>query len=103
MKPERPTAPVVSFRLKPDEVRLLAERAERLGVSPNELARYHVIEALFSAVHLAELGAALSAVHEQSQGLRQELALSVEALLASAGEVNEKQAKSWVQTNLNRS
>jgi hypothetical protein len=102
MKPERPTAPVVSFRLKPDEVRLLAERADRLGVSPNELARFYVIEAMFAAVHLTELGAALAAVHEQSQGLRQDLSLSVEAMLASAGEVNEKQAKSWVQTNLNR-
>ena len=68
MKPERPTSPVVSFRLKPDEVRLLAERAERLGVSPNELARYYVIEAIFAAVHLAELALEFAVAHLKPGG-----------------------------------
>ena len=74
MKPDRPTCSVICFRLKPEEIRLLAERADRLGMTPNELARHHIIEAIFSTMHLAEQGADLSAVQEQSLGLRLDLA-----------------------------
>ena len=102
MKPNRPSSPITSFRLEPDEARVLAERAARLGVSPHELARHYVVEALAASGELAALSAALDALHLDVRGLRQDLTLSVEALLASAGEVNEKQAHAWVEASLNR-
>ena len=102
MKGTRQGSPNISFRLQPDEIHVLAERAARLGVSRHELARHYVVEALAAAEELAAVGAAVSALHHEMLGLRQDLALSVEALLASAGEVSEKQAHTWVEASLNR-
>lgn len=101
-KARRQPTPVTSFRLDPDELELLAERAAHLGVSPHELARHYVVEALVASEELAAVGAAVNALLYQMQGLRQDLAFSVEALLASAGEVNDEQARGWVAANLNR-
>ena len=101
-KPKRQSSPITSFRLEPDEAELLSERAARLGVSPHELARHYVVEALVASEELAAIGTAVNALLQEMHGLRQDLALSVEALLASAGEVSEKQARAWVQASLNR-
>ena len=102
LKPNRQSSPITSFRLEPDEAELLSERAARLGVSPHELARHYVVEALVASEELAAIGTAVNALLQEMHGLRQDLALSVEALLASAGEVSEKQAHSWVEASLNR-
>jgi len=101
-KANRPSSPITSFRLEPDEAELLSERAARLGVSPHELARHYVVEALVASEELAAIGTAVNALLQEMHGLRQDLALSVEALLASAGEVSEKQAHTWVEASLNR-
>jgi hypothetical protein len=92
----------IGFRLELDQAGLLAERAARLGVSPHELARYYVVESLLAAEELAAVGNAVGIVHQQMQQLNKDLALAVEALLASAGRVSEKQARDWVKTMLNR-
>lgn len=101
-KAKRQSSPITSFRLEPDEAELLSERAARLGVSPHELARHYVVEALVASEELAAVGAAVNTLLYEMQELRQDLALSVEALLASAGKVNGKQAHGWVEANLNR-
>lgn len=101
-KAKRQSSPITSFRLEPDEAELLSERAARLGVSPHELARHYVVEALVASEELAAIGAAANTLLYEMQGLRQDFALSVEALLASAGEISEKQAHGWVEANLNR-
>ncbi len=101
-KTKRQSSPITSFRLEPDEAELLSERAARLGVSPHELARHYVVEALVASEELAAIGTSVNALLQGMHGLRQDLTLSVEALLASAGEVSEKQAHSWVEASLNR-
>jgi predicted transcriptional regulator len=101
MKPAALT--VISFRLDPELARPLEQQARRLGVSPHELARHLVTEALTATEQLAALGAAVTALHQAMQGLRENLALSVEALLASAGEVEAREARAWVEANLNGS
>lgn len=101
-KTKRQSSPITSFRLEPDEAELLSERAARLGVSPHELARHYVVEALVASEELAAIGTAVNALLQEMHGLRQDLTLSVEALLASAGEVSEKQAHAWVGASLNR-
>ncbi len=101
LKTNRPSSPIISFRLEPDAAQLLSERAARLGVSPHELARHYVVEALVASEALAAIGAAVNALLKEFYGLRQDLALSVEALLASAGEVSEPQAHAWVEASLN--
>jgi hypothetical protein len=101
-KAKRQSSPITSFRLEPDEAELLSERAARLGVSSHELARHYVVEALVASEELAAIGTAVNALLHQMHSLRQDLALSVEALLASAGEVSEKQAHAWVEASLNR-
>jgi len=102
MKTESQIRAAIGFRLEPEQARLLAERAGRLGVSPHELARYYVVESLLASEELAAVGNAVGALHQQVQRLKQDLALAVEALLASAGQVSEKQARAWVEASLNR-
>ena len=92
----------IGFRLEPEAAEALAERANCLKVSPHDLARYYVVEALAASQHLTGMGIAMQALNRELNGLRADLALSVEALLASAGEVGEKQARAWVEGTLNR-
>ena len=96
------SSPVISFRLEPEHASLLSERAARLGVSPHEMARHYVSEALVASEEMAALAAAVNAGLYQLQEMRQDLALSVKALLVSAGRVGKAQAHTWVEETLNR-
>ena len=81
--------------------RVLADRALRLGVSPHELARYYVIEALEDSEERAAIREALLALRKDIQEARQDVAVSTEALLATAGKVSASEAKAWTKQNVN--
>ena len=102
MNTQTQTRTQIGFRLEPEAAEALAERADCLKVSPHDLARYYVVEALAASQHLSAMGVAIQTLNQELDGLRGDLALSVEALLASAGEVSEKQARAWVEGTLNR-
>jgi len=92
----------IGFRLEQELADVLAERARALGVSPNELARHYLVEAMGLDGELHSLVSGVTALHHQIKALRQDLSLGVEALLASAGQVTEKEARAWVESSLNR-
>ncbi len=98
----KPPSTMIGFRLDEAAADVLTARAGRLGVSPHELARQYVVEALQLGEHLAAIDQRLEALHERAQSLQEDLVLAVEALLASAGQVTEKQAREWVKTNLSQ-
>jgi hypothetical protein len=98
----KPPNTMIGFRLDEAAAEVLTARAELLGVSPHELARHYVVEALQLGEHLAAIDQGLEALHERAQSLQEDLALGIEALLASAGQVTEKQAREWVKTSLNQ-
>jgi hypothetical protein len=94
------TPATIGFRLDEPNRRLLAERAHQLGVSPHELARHEVINALRQGDGLAELAEAVVTLEATLRQLREDVATVAEALLVSAGHVPPDQAREWVQTNL---
>lgn len=107
---------VISFRLDSHQWGQMCERAQALELSAHALARFYVTEALLTSTQMADLGTAvhelhvelqelLSAVHQlhaELRGQRADLALGVQALLASAGKSTAKEAKTWVEQSLNR-
>lgn len=93
---------VIGFRLEPELAEALAQQAKALGVSPHELARHYLVEAMGLAGELHSLVSGVTALHHQIQAFRHDLSLGVEALLASAGQVTEKDARAWVESSLNR-
>ena len=94
-----PASVTVGFRLEEEPLRALAERAARLNLSPHELAREYVLEALSEADERRALREAVGALHQQYDVLREDMALMAEALLISAGKVSEKEARDWVKRN----
>lgn len=102
MKSRAPESQVISFRVDAEEFRILAARAASLGVSPHALARFYVSEALLAAMQLSDLGSAVLALQTEVAGQRGDLALSMQALLSSAGKTSAKEAEAWVEKCLNR-
>lgn len=116
MNKPRPEPQVISFRLDSQHWERMCERAQALELSTHALARFYVTEALMASTQMADLGTALhelhvelqqllSAVHQlhaELKGQRADLALGVQALLASAGKSTAKEAKAWVEQSLNR-
>ncbi len=99
-QPERLTPATIGFRLDPDSSRVLAERAARLGVSPHDLARHYVVELLHEREERAALRAAFEQLHQNLQQFRSDFAFAVEAVLTSAGQVPEDEARTWVKKSL---
>lgn len=91
----------VGFRL-PDEAsrRLLMEQAARLEVSEHSLARDYVMEMLYDRGEREALREAVSLLHREIGELRKDLVVVAEALLTSAGNVKEGDAREWVEENL---
>ena len=94
MEPRTPGA--ICFRLDEKSFRALAHRADRLGVSSHELARSYVLQLLEEAQERAAWRAAAAELHHALVDLREHLALSVEALLVTAGKVDKADARAWV-------
>ncbi len=92
----------ITFRLLDDNLRqVLGERAKRMRLSPHELARVYVAEALAQAEERAALRAAVKTLRDELNKLRADFAFAVCALLTSAGTVSEEKAKAWVEESLN--
>jgi hypothetical protein len=90
----------VGFRMDDERYGELSERAKNLGVSPHELARQYVIEVLSEGEERTALREAVNALIEHVREARKDIGLSTEALLASAGTLDEKEARDWKQKNL---
>lgn len=99
--PRKRRVSTIGFRLEAQEIAILSERAEKLGVSPHELARSYVLELLGASEERTALREGVVTLHNVIGLLREDLALSVEALLISAGKVSEEQARKWAEENLN--
>lgn len=104
---ELPAPDTIGFRLDESSGQVLLERAQRLGLSPHELAREYVLEHLQeteerSALRQAfqELHQIVQELHGAQQQFRSDFAFAIEALLASAGKVSPEEARGWVAKSL---
>ena len=89
----------IGFRLDDECRRVLGARAARLGVSAHELARQYVIEMLEAGEERAALREAVTRLHDQLTELREDVAVTAEVLLVSAGKVKEADAREWADEN----
>jgi len=100
-KVAKPTArTTIGFRVDEELFAELTRRAKALGVSPHELARHYVMELLSAEEERTALRETVNAVGQHMIEIRKDIALAVEALLSSAGTLDEKQAHQWTQRNL---
>lgn len=90
----------VGFRLDEESHRLLCERAACLNISPHELARDQVKEALQGGEQDAGLATAIGLIHDEVAQLRVDVATATEALLMAAGKTKAEEARAWVRENL---
>lgn len=90
----------VGFRLDDECRRVLGARAARLGVSAHELARQYVIEMLQAVEEREALRLAVTDLQGEIKKLREDVAVTAEVLLASAGKVNEEEARAWADENI---
>jgi hypothetical protein len=93
-------ARTISFRLDPAAAEALAAEAAARQLSAHELARQHVLTGLGAGGGPAVPAAELAALTAGLEGLREDLARSVKALLMCAGGIEETQATQWVKTCL---
>lgn len=97
-KPKEP----VNFRLEHELFEELVRRGEQQGIGHHEMARIYVREILSEKEERVALRAAVNSMNRTLVHLRHEFAVAVEALLASAGKVDEAKAKEWVVKHFNR-
>lgn len=90
----------IVFRLDDENNRLLCQRAATLKMSPGELARVYLVEALHQSVSRDDWCGTISQLQKRMDQLAAGHALAVEALLASAGRVDREFAHQWVNLNL---
>lgn len=85
----------VSFRIDCELYRLLAEAADRLGLSPGEYARSIVRAALLDE-HSLRILDDLAATRRDLAMLKQQLRLATVGLMIQAGDASEEEAEKWV-------
>lgn len=90
----------IGFRLDDENNRLLCQRAATLKMSPGELARVYLVEALHESVSRNDWCGRISKLQRRMEQLAAGHALAVEALLAGAGRVDREFAHQWVNLNL---
>ncbi|MEI6075991.1 MAG: hypothetical protein WCS94_10480 [Verrucomicrobiota bacterium] len=90
----------IGFRLEETSRRILAKRAAQLGVSPHELARYYVMEALNAADERRALRESLEALHRTMVASREDVAIATEAILQNTGKMIDEDVFAWVKRNL---
>ena len=88
----------ISFRPEQEIYDLLAQRAETLGTSVGEVACHYVTRMVRGDAEEEETSPAV--VAKLIAELREDLAVSVEHLLASAGRVKAEDALKWTDENL---
>ena len=80
----------------------LVQRATRLRVSPHDIARELVAQALQQPHDLEELKRAVLVLHETLNHLRTDVASTAEVLLVTAGKRSAEEAYRWVEQTLVR-
>lgn len=96
-KTSETSSTTISFRLNDDVQIALAARADVLGVSVHELARHYVMEMLGQGEERSALREAVVAVHNEVHLLRENVMISIRALLSSAGRVKPDEAEKWTE------
>lgn len=99
-QPELFASKTINFRLDESSLRLLHERAEVLGTTPNKLAREFVIEMFLESQYRNCLAAAMMTNLHELRELRLDVALAVHALLMTTGRMSDADAQKWVDANL---
>lgn len=89
----------MSFRLDEQYLERLKREAARYGMSAGDYARRLVLDALEDSAR-RKVEDDLREVKREIAELRTDLATSVLALLVGAGEVEQGEAREWVQANL---
>lgn len=97
--PVRRESGTIGFRLDEESHRVLSERANRLGISPHELARHYVIEMLHEAEERAALHEAIATLQQGIHKIREDVATTAEALLIAAGDYEAEEAHTWAAEN----
>ena len=91
----------IGFRLDEEIYAELSRRAAGLDVSPHELARHYALEVLREPEERTALRKVVNDLGLLLQETRKDIALATEALLISAGTLDEKKAREWTKRNLN--
>jgi hypothetical protein len=91
------TKKTIAFRLEPELLKLLSERAKDLGVSPGAYARILVTEGLLGDSSLLE---ELREMAERQQRHERNLKTATLALLVDAGKASVEDAEAFVRDNL---
>lgn len=94
--------PPLTFRLDDESQEVLAKRAGHMGISIHQMARHYVLQCLYEPEELSDLSQGLRDLCQEHVGLRADLANAVVALLSSAGKVEQDEAQTWVNDNLNQ-
>ena len=90
-----PGPKTIGFRLDPGAHRILMDRATRLGISPHELARDYVFEALTDQENRASARVDLADILALARKLRGDVATSAETMLVACGGYTPEQAREW--------
>jgi hypothetical protein len=90
-----PSSKTIGFRLDPDAHRILMDRATRLGISPHELARDYVFEALTDQENRAAARVDLAQILGLARKLRGDVATAAEAMLVACGGYTPERAREW--------
>jgi hypothetical protein len=76
---------------------VLEERAQAMGCSIHELACHYLTEAICEG---ADDAVTPEAIMDVLAELREDLAVGIESMLASAGKVSPDEAREWTDKNL---
>lgn len=90
----------IGFRLDEASTKVIVARAKRMGVSRHEVAREYIRQLLSEPEDRTEINRCVATMQKTIKELRIDFALAIEAILASAGKVDAKQAHAWVIENL---
>lgn len=90
---------VATFRLKDEDMRLLVDRAQAMGISHHELARSYTLERLHDGEERAALRESVSNLQVQLEQLTEIHKDGVEVLLSYAGKLSREKAEEWTNEN----
>jgi hypothetical protein len=91
---------VISFRVGEEDLPDLERRAETAGQTVHEVAKRALRKSFENQTN--EMAISLSAIQEELTDLRQDIAVSVEALLLLSGKVGPADALKFVRDNLKK-
>jgi Ribbon-helix-helix protein, copG family len=90
----------IGFRLDEASAKQIVARAKRMGVSRHEVAREYIRQMLSEPEDRTEMNRCIALMQKTIKELRIDFALAIEAILVSAGKVDAKQARAWINENL---